>query len=412
MACAFAPALHDHMLVYQPGAAKRICDCCQGQKKCRAPAVYMCSKRSSGCSFDACEQCIEKAAVKTLMKNVANLTQDAVRKEMDDQVSKALEDGGVQLVKDVLSFRMDKLTLPIDVAARLFLSIAATAFKGTDAGDMLQRTMQDDISKVVEGMQALRTAKLQTAHDQLQTLLEKIPILLKPIAPASRFDELAKMHRDAETCVNNANQAFRTVGTVLEQVLAVKVAVAATIAGSINREPCAVGKELEMLGFKLLEVPKVKESLRVQSQGGTMFGNRQKREDLIVKVVSFLVQIFRYGETHSLQVPMVSTMISNAADIFGTPSQWQYFYGIHTRKGYQLTLRCEGCLKGYHGSSPCLRLSEEQLTATGLTWHKPIPESRWHVAAVPHCTVQGYEQSPQTYPTRFWADCQTPCNFH
>ena len=150
------------------------------------------------------------------------------------------------------------------MAARFLMNVAMHASKGSDIGDMMEKLMRTDMTKLQEGMSVLRSAELITASHELAAVLRVSNINIAD--PGKQKREIEILQNKIQTLIHDAQVAFSKLETVQEKIRAIQIIISAMVLSAAGGERDAAtirGYMTEEL-TRLLNLEKVLSDVRHQ----------------------------------------------------------------------------------------------------------------------------------------------------
>uniref|UniRef100_A0A6S8CNF4 Uncharacterized protein n=1 Tax=Aureoumbra lagunensis TaxID=44058 RepID=A0A6S8CNF4_9STRA len=239
--------------------------------------------------------------------NMDSLFRGADPTEAVEMKMKGNGNGGIQRgILDGVRFEL-KLTFPVEFGLQVLKNIIVR-YSEKKSYDLVLQNLKEDTAQILEGINALRVAKLKTAGDKLGALYGEIQLILDSSNISSKDLEkkAGRLQNDAAMVLNFADEAFNTVKNVNEQIAAVQIAMCAIPVKYIDEnDPRHVSKALEDQIKKLLMVKAIKRAIDTQDAGGALF--RESREKLIYDVLRLVYaeEAYAYSKGISRKSPLL-----------------------------------------------------------------------------------------------------------
>lgn len=152
------------------------------------------------------------------------------------------------------------------MAARFLMNVAMHASKGSDIGDMMEKLMRTDMTKLQEGMSVLRSAELIAASHELAAVLRVSSLNINIADPGKQKREIEILQNKIQTLIHDAQVAFSKLETAQEKIRAIQIIISAMVLSAAGGERDAAtirGYMTEEL-TRLLNLEKVLSDVRHQ----------------------------------------------------------------------------------------------------------------------------------------------------
>ncbi|KAJ8607619.1 hypothetical protein CTAYLR_005759 [Chrysophaeum taylorii] len=219
-------------------------------------------------------------------------------------------------------FRFElKLALPIEFCLRILKNLIVRYGGGSETRDAIIETLKEDATKVIESLDVLRTADLNTAFFMLKSLLVNYRDSALSI---SSEDELKKndyvifLRDEAAKVRDFAISAFYKVSTTEQKILAIKIAMSATVVmGGLGVNAKYVGNNLKLLVEELLRDERVKRAVDAQRAGGVSLWNRaDDREKLLCDMLVLVLREHTFAVSHGFRNPATEEPLLDSKLLF------------------------------------------------------------------------------------------------